>query len=248
MITLAGEQLLTDAKNILHLSEQAKVQVKRAHNGQVGTINIAYLGSACLAFMADLVSRYKAQFPYVHISLFEMTVTEQIEALKNNKIDVGFSRPLPSSIANDYTSHRIYLDKLVAIVPEHHLLGDNENIDLSQLKNAPFVLFNREEAMGLFDETLIQCKHAGFSPNIISQPRNMQTLLTEVAAGLGISVAPNCVRKLYSKGCHFIKLNNINTEIPVHLHHKNNADSATINAFVAIALEARAKIQRDMLE
>lgn len=46
------------------------------------------------------------------------------------------------------------------------------------LKNEKFILFNRDEALGLFDETITQCKQAGFSPNIISQPRHMQTLVT----------------------------------------------------------------------
>lgn len=89
-ITPAGEQLLKDAAVIWTLAEQAKTQVKRAHDGQVGTLNIAHLSSACLTFMATLVRSYKAQFPHVHVSLFEMTVTEQIEAFNNDRIDIAF--------------------------------------------------------------------------------------------------------------------------------------------------------------
>lgn len=74
----------------------------------------------------------------------------------------------------------------------------------------------------------------------------MQTLVTEVAAGLGVAIAPHCVRKLYSKGCHFIKLPNVTTQIPVQVQYKKNNSSATVNAFVEIALEAREEIKKSM--
>jgi len=245
-ITEAGEQLLKDANRILALTEQAKTQVKRAHNGQVGTLNIAHLSSACLTFMAKLVSTYKSQFPQVHVALFEMTATEQIEALKNDRIDIAFSRPLPSTISDEFITHNIYIDKLVAIVNQSHQLVNKQNIQLSQLQNEQFIIFNRDEALGLFDETIMLCKQSDFSPNIISQPRHMQTLVTEVAAGLGVAIAPYCVRKLYSEGCHFIVLDNVNTKIPVQIQYKKNNSSATVNAFVNITLAAKHEIQQSM--
>ncbi|MEL0659674.1 LysR family transcriptional regulator [Psychromonas arctica] len=246
-ITEAGEQLLKDASVILALTKQAKVQVKRAHNGQTGTLNIAHLSSACLTFMAELVRTYKALFPEVHVTLFEMTATQQIEAFKNGRIDIAFSRPLPSTINNEFTHHDIYIDKLVAIVNQHHELAGQTSINLAELKNQSFIIFNRDEALGLFDETIILCKQAGFSPNITSHPRHMQTLVTEVAAGLGVAIAPYCIRKLYSEGCHFITLDDVTTKIPVQIQYKKNNASATVNAFVDIALNAKNEIQRSMM-
>ncbi|MEP0074220.1 MAG: LysR family transcriptional regulator, partial [Marinomonas sp.] len=171
-ITEAGEQLLKDATTILALTEQAKSQVKLAHSGQIGSLNIGYLASACLTFMATLVQSYKQQFPEVHITLFEMTATELIEAFKRQQIDVAFSRPLPSSIANEYQHHDIYIDKLVAIVNQNHTLSQQKNLPITEFKNEQFIIFHRDEAHGLFDETIMICKQAGFSPNITSQPRN----------------------------------------------------------------------------
>lgn len=246
VITQAGMQLLKYAKTIIAQTEQAKTQAQRAHNGQLGTLNIAYLGSACLVFMASLVRAYKSKFPYVHISLFEMTASKQIDAFKNGQIDIGLSRPLPSSIADEYTQHCLYVDKLVAIVNEDHHFANKQKINLQDLKNEKFIMFNRDEAIGLFDEIIMLCKQASFSPNIISQPRNMQTLITEVAADLGVAIAPFCVSKLYYQGCQFINLENISTEIPVQIqHHKNNSNEM-VSAFIELALQAKNDIKQDM--
>lgn len=246
VITEAGEQLLNDANKIIALTEQATTNVKRAHIGQIGSLTIAHLSSACLTFMAAIVRSYKEKYPNVHVTLIEMTATEQIEALKNERIDIAFSRPLPVSIVDEYFSHCIYVDSLVAIVNTSHTLATTDSIDLAVFKNEQFIIFNREEALGLFDETIMQCKKAGFSPNIISQPRHMQTLVTEVAAGLGVAIAPYCVRKLYSAGCHFISLNDINTQIPVEIQFKKTLTNAAVDGFVEIALNSRQQIQKSM--
>lgn len=246
-ITQAGEQLLKDAKAILALTEQAKSKVKLADSGQLGSLSIAHLNSACLSFMAKLIRMYKSQFPNVHVRLFEMTVTEQIEALKSGQIDLAFSRPLPSAIADEFISQNMYIDRLVAIVNKHHKFSAQASINLAKLKSEPFILFNRDEALGLFDEIIMRCKQSGFSPDIISQPRHMQTLVTEVAAGLGVGIAPYCVRKLYSDGCYFIDLTNLDTQIPLQLQYKKTNSSATTKAFVDIALNAQKDIESSML-
>lgn len=246
IITSAGEQLLHDAKQIIALADKAKDQVKRAQQGQMGELNIAYLSSACLSFMADLIRDYSEHHPDVHVSLFEMTATEQIEAFKHNQIDVGFSRPLPTGIQDEFISTDIYIDKLVAVVGAHHPLAQYTEIALSQLQQQKLIIFHRDEAVGLFDDTIMLCKQAGFSANIVSQPRHMQTLLTEVAAGLGVAIAPYCISKLYSQGCHFLTLTDAHKSIATQLHVKSTNHSATVDAFVALVIANQPSIAKRM--
>ena len=40
------------------------------------------------------------------VTLFEMTATEQIEALNDERIDIAFSRLLPSAISNEFITAR----------------------------------------------------------------------------------------------------------------------------------------------
>ncbi|MCB5162687.1 LysR family transcriptional regulator [Marinomonas algarum] len=245
-ITRAGRQLLKDATQILSLSNQAKQQVIRAHNGDIGSLTIAYLPSACLTFMAPLVRRYRERYPKVTVRLLEMTVSEQIEAFLENKIDIGFSRPLPPSLQHDFLCHDVYTDQLVAIVSSDHPLAHQKEVDLKALETNKFILFNREEAVGLFDDVILMCKEAGFSPNIISQPKHMQTLLTEVSAGFGVGIGPYCIRKLYSEGCHFLSIKQSKKAVMTELQYKASDQDALITAFVDITLKERTAIQQSM--
>lgn len=245
-ITRAGEQLLKDATQILLLSSQAKNQAIRAHNGDIGRLTIAYLPSACLTFMAPLVRRYTDRYPNVQIHLLEMTASEQIDAFLENRIDIGFSRPLPVSIKEDFVSHDIYTDKLVAIVGAEHDFAQKKDIDLQALERSKFILFSREEAVGLFDDVIMMCKQVGFSPNVVSQPKHMQTLLTEVSAGFGVGIGPYCIHKLYSEGCHFVDIKQANKAILTQLQYKASNKDALVKAFIDITLEDRASIQKSM--
>ncbi len=246
LITSAGRQLLVDARNILAQLEQAKVNAQRADKGEIGSLKIAHMPSACLPFMARLVSSYLEDYPNVHISLFEMTVTEQLQAFEEDRIDIGFSRPMPATLSDAFVSHDIYIDRLVVVVNEQHPFADRRSIELDELQNEDFILFNREEAVGLFDDTILLCREAGFSPNIISQPRHMQTLLTEVAAGLGVAIGPECIRKQHTLGCHFLSIEGVDKTIPLQLHFKKSNHAATVKPFVDNTLRLKPEVVRSM--
>ncbi|AFJ01923.1 Transcriptional Regulator, LysR family protein [Methylophaga frappieri] len=246
MITPAGEQLLQDAQHILKLIEMASSNVKRAHHGEIGTLKIAHMPSACLPFMATLVSTYRKVFPDVHVSLFEMTVSEQLSAFEQDSIDIGFSRPMPSSLVDSFVSHDIYIDQLVVVVNENHPLAAYKMVRLEQLQKEPFILFNRDEAVGLFDDIILLCRESGFSPNIISQPRHMQTLLTEVAAGLGVAIGPQCITKQHTQGCHFLTISEVDKAIPLQLHYKRSNHSAIVKPFIDNTLKLKPDIETSM--
>ncbi|MGF1702329.1 LysR family transcriptional regulator [Photobacterium makurazakiensis] len=230
-VTAAGQQLLVDATTLLNQAHLTKQQAQRTARGEIGTLRIAYLGSACLTFIADLVRNYKSEHPYVEVSLLEMTASEQIKAFQDKQIDVGFSRPLPSPMKEQFNSMHVYTDTWVVIVPNCHALASGPSVNLTELEHEPIVLFNRSEAVGLFDEIITLCRQSGFSPQIVNQPTRMQTVITTVAAGLGIAIVPKCVTQLHSVGCQVIPITNLSPTIQTLLHTNKQEVTPTAQHF-----------------
>ncbi|MGB5446567.1 MAG: LysR substrate-binding domain-containing protein [Psychromonas sp.] len=245
-ITTAGERLLNEAVELLQRVELAKEQVVKTYQGEIGSLTIAYMGGATLSFIPGLVRHYSSLYPNVDINLIEMTASEQIEAFQQNKIDLGFSRPMPKLITNEYQATEIYIDTLTAILPDHHPLADETTIELSELQDETFVLFARSEAVGIFDAIISLCQQAKFSPFIKNQPKQMQTLLTQVAAGIGVSIAPSSIRKLTCAGCRFVAIRGVSADIPLLLHHQKNRLSPSAEAFTKIVIETIPAIQESM--
>jgi len=247
VITTAGERLLIEAEALLKQAQLAKENVLNTYKGEMGSLSIGYMGGASLSFLPGLVREYAQSYPHIDVNMMEMTASEQIEAFTQNKIDLGFSRPMPKAQQSYYQALPIYQDRLVAILPCQHPLAHQQKIALSELQEACFVLFARTEAVGIFDAVIALCQQAGFSPFIKNQPTQMQTLLTQVAAGIGIAIAPSSIRKLVSDGCVFIPLANVGYDIPLLLQHKKNRLSPSASAFRDLVQRAIPKIQQSML-
>lgn len=247
-ITAAGLQLLSDAKILLKQFDDAKSRVKKAAQGELGQLRIGYLPSACLTLIPYLVKQFHALFPHVEISLYEMTAAEQLIAFKHDDIDIGVSRPLPVDGGYGLLTHLLYQDHLCIVVPEEHELAGRHYVKLSEIQEEKLILFHREEAIGLFDTIIHLCQSNGFSPHLSAQPKHMQTLLTMVAAGLGIAIAPYCVAKLYTEGCCFIRIEKDKTNILTQIHYKEKGLTPTAKAFVELAIESTPIIQEQMKE
>jgi DNA-binding transcriptional LysR family regulator len=246
--TAAGLQLFSDATIFLKQFEDAKSRAKRAAKGELGQLRVGYLPSACLTLIPYLVKQFYSRFPHVDISLYEMTVSEQLTAFKHDEIDIGISRPLPVDGGDGLASHLLYQDYLCVVVPEDHAMAGSHRVKLSDLQAENIILFHREEAIGLFDTIIHLCQDNGFSPNLSAQPKHMQTLLTMVAAGLGIAITPYCVAKLYTKGCSFIRIEKDQTEILTQIHYREKGLTPTAEAFVELAKQSADIIQEQMKE
>ncbi|REG83215.1 LysR family transcriptional regulator [Marinomonas pollencensis] len=247
-ITAAGLQLLQDANTLLKQVELSKRRAQKAAQGELGVLRVGYLPSACLTFIPDLVQRFRSQYPEVDISLYEMTASAQIIAFLRDEIDVGISRPLPIERQAQFSSQCLYRDYLSVVVPEGHPLAERERVKLDEITQESIILFQREEAVGLFDGIIKLCRQNQFSPQISAQPKHMQTMLTMVAAGLGVAIAPTCIAKLYTQGCRFVRIDNDDTEVLTQIHYDAAKHTPTALAFTEIAMAAAEQIQQGMAD
>lgn len=247
-ITAAGQSLLNDAQEILARAHLAKERARLAAKGKIGRLRIGYVGPACFSFIPWLVKGYIKSYPDVQVHLREMSRRQQLGAFKDGQLDVGFSGPMTGTEKNFFSVQRLYEDTLVAILPETHPLAGKKRLRLQDLKEDAFVMLKRSESTGMFDLILSSCQQEDFVPVIFSQPENMQTVLTEVASGLGVTILPRYVRKMYTKGCMFLPIEGQKPSVPTEMNYLSQSSLPTVEAFVALTLASKEKIQKQMLE
>ncbi|GAD78223.1 LysR family transcriptional regulator [Vibrio ezurae] len=243
-LTASGARLFKDASALILQVEQTKQAVQRASQGQIGTLTIGYLGGAVLSFLPRLVRQYIKSHPNIDVNLVEMTAAEQVEALLDQRIDISLSRPMPEQYAQSYTSFEIYKDKLVAVLSLDHPLAQCASIQLSDIQHEPFILFDRESAIGLFDGIIKECQIAQFSPRIIHHPKQMQTVLTQVASGLGVSVVPSAIQDLRSDECVFVPIDGMRDTLPLVLTYQTHRASPMAKDFAQLIHQHCDEIKR----
>jgi DNA-binding transcriptional LysR family regulator len=112
----AGRLFYEQAIQVLERFDEMRASVGRLHEANRDRFSIGFVGSTLYGKLPEVIRSYRAARPNVEITLLELTSFEQIAALKEGRIDVGFGRiPL-----DDPAVERQLLrnEKLIAAVGE----------------------------------------------------------------------------------------------------------------------------------
>ncbi len=83
-------------------------------------------------------------------------------------------------------------------LPARHPAARQKSISPAALRGEPFVYYPRSAGAHAFEKPLTLCEEHGFRPQIVQEASNWLTILRLIGAGLGVSIAPACVRFIAS--------------------------------------------------
>jgi DNA-binding transcriptional LysR family regulator len=188
-LTPAGQIFLSEARDVLSRTEQATLRVRRAALGQVGTLHIGFISTAAAVIMPPLVKRFRETYPHVEIELRNILTSDQLVQLQERKLDVGFLRvPLPTP--PQIKTRVVHREPFVILLPGNHPLAHKPNLRLIDCTGAEFVMYTRKMAPGFHDQIMSICHRNGLTPVVTQEASEMYTLISLVAAGMGIAIAP----------------------------------------------------------
>jgi DNA-binding transcriptional LysR family regulator len=132
------------------------------------------------------VRTFGAAWPSVRVQVTAMTTLTQLSALADDRIDVGLLRPPVQ--APDLSLRPVSHDALCAALPGGHPLAQRSRLSLADLAEEPFVLYSRASGPSVHDTIVGHCLAAGFSPKVVQEADDVQTIVALVAANLGVSL------------------------------------------------------------
>ncbi|HEY9817895.1 MAG TPA: LysR family transcriptional regulator [Candidatus Obscuribacterales bacterium] len=197
-LTEAGQVFLEHSQDLLQQLERAVESGRQASRGEVGQLAIGFVSSATYNVLPMILHEFRDRFPQVNLTLRELTTDQQVRWLAENRLDVGFIRP-PIDDAQLKTQV-ILQEPLVVALPVHHPLAALEAIPLKSLAGESFILFPRRLAPGLYDQVISLCQSADFSPKVVQEAIQMQTIVSLVAARMGVAIVPISIQHLGRTG------------------------------------------------
>jgi len=197
-LTPAGELLLDEARNINAVIEQATERTQRAGQGKFGRLDVAIFGSAILDTIPRLLADFRETYPDVKVVLHSMRKEEQLEALRQRRISVGFNRLITPS--PDYTLELITTETLLLALPENHPLAQHASVDFKALANVPLILYPTGGRPNFIDKALGLFQQTGVEPNIAQEVGDAVTAVSLVSKGFGVSLVPQSSKALSLPG------------------------------------------------
>ncbi len=197
-LTQAGQSLMGDAEIILAQLRRAKEQTQKIGRGELGKIDIGVFGSAMLNIVPRLLLDYRNLFPGVHITIYNMSRQHQIEALREQRIHIGFNRIIPAEA--DITVETVLNERLVVALYQEHPLASLSAIPIHDLVGQPIILYPRTPRSGLHDLVIHLIRNEGAEANVVQEVEDLVSSVALVSAGLGLCVAPESAVSLKLPG------------------------------------------------
>jgi DNA-binding transcriptional LysR family regulator len=214
---------------------------RRLGAGKEGVLDVGFSGSAMLTALPKAIESYRRMFPNVELRLRELVTAEQIPALLDGSLSLGFLRD--GEPTSGLAIEPILRETFVVVLPAAHKLAKKKRaIRPIELKDDPFVFFDRRMGSLAFDRAIACCEDAGFRPNIVQYAPQWTTTLRLIAAGLGVSLAPACVGRLTMPGVVYRKLRSerwTSVDIGMKVDQKNPAAEAFLQIVRPVVKQSR---------
>lgn len=231
-LTEPGRYLLEQARQILNRADEAKAMTRRIAKGMVRQFNIGFVASTLYDALPELIRRFRLAVPDADVHLVEMITLEQIAALKDGRIDVGFGR---LRFEDEAIVRKVIREEPLSVaVPLRHGLAKARKVRLRRMADEPLILYPNSPRPSFADQVLSFCADAGIEPTIGMEVRELQTALGLVAAGVGICVVPASVRRLARDDIRYIELDEATMRTPIIMSYRNSDKSALLEKLLEL--------------
>lgn len=188
-LTDAGEAIVRHAGPILQLFDGLRTELNDITYLNKGSIRIGLPPMAGSSFFPPVFRQFQERYPGIRIRMFESGAVKIGDDLAAGTLDVGVVL-LP--IDHDrFDSLPIVQDRLKVVLPPTHKLADRRQIELAELANEPFILFDNDFA--LHERILAECRAIGFEPRIAYESSQWDFIGEMAGAGLGVAMLPDTI-------------------------------------------------------
>jgi DNA-binding transcriptional LysR family regulator len=232
-LTEAGVLLLDQARNILFLSDRAVLTAQRSARGEIGHLAIGLSPTADLIVLPRILPEFRKRFPAIDLTLYGLSAKDQIAAIHDNRLQVGLVR-LPTD-DKQLAFETLMREPLIAVLPEGHHLTSYQRIPINVMAGEPHILFPRRNAPGYYDIIVMLYREAGSSLKVTQEVDTIQTTLSLVAAGLGVSIQPASVRQLGRVGVVYRPLRGRVPHVEIGAVYRHDDRSEALQNFLTVA-------------
>jgi LysR family transcriptional regulator, benzoate and cis,cis-muconate-responsive activator of ben and cat genes len=236
-LTEAGRLLYEHAAQVLERFDDLRTMMRRFREAERPRFVIGFVASTIYAALPHLIRRFRAETPGVDVSLVEMVSLEQIVALKDGRIDVGFGRIR----FDDPAVRRDVLreERLVVALPLSHPLLEQEGpLSFAELAAEPLILYPRVPRPSYADQVISIFRDRGLEPHIAHEARELQTAIGLVAAEVGICIVPTSVQRLRRDDVVYRELIEQNITSPIIMSRRANDRSHESAVMARVVVEA----------
>ena len=226
-LTEAGRLFYEQSLQVLGRVDQMRTATRRVGLNQNSVFSIGFVASTLYGGLPSLVRKLRQHAPELDIQLLEMVSVQQVPALKEGRIDIGFGR-LRHSDPN-VTGIVLREERLVAAIPRGTPLAEsNAPLPIAELADRKIIVYPKEPRPSYADQVLSLLQGYDARPAEVQEVREIQTALGLVAADAGLCLIPASARQMRSD-VHYRPIEEKDAISPVILNQRAGDTSPYID-------------------
>lgn len=206
-LTPAGHYLKKELHLVMRNIENISSHAQLLSKGIVGSIKMAYVGSAMQNVVPELLLQIDKHNKNIHFSLEELNNNKQIEALLSHQIDIGFVRL--NQVPEELNIQPIWRETFSVVLPSQHQINAKNFKGIEQLSEEHFIFFEKSYSPVYHARMMSIFEDAGFSPKVSHNTVHANTIFRLVENNFGVSVVPTSLQLGYQMDIQFIELKDI---------------------------------------
>lgn len=182
--------------------------------------------------VVDSFREFRRRQPDVELVVHHLLSVHQVEAVLSDRLDVGFGHH--HSVAQGLGASAVRAGRIAIGSAQRASLTRLKRIRLRDLRNMPFVGFQRWANPAFYDELMQACARGGLSaPRIVQEATDRDTQLGLVQCRIGIAWQTESMRWQCPRGIALLPVVDMNIRVPYNLIWKKDNSSPLLHKFVA---------------
>ncbi len=200
-LTTAGQFLYEKLPDLIEQLQTTTEQARKIDNGLVATLTFGYSSAAMSSFLPAVIREVRTTLEGCEFVFHERTSNKLIDDVISERLDAAFILYRPDNkLLNTIP---IRSEKIGVILPDNHRLARKRTIAAKELIDETLILFPRTMNPVMYDEIIVYCQKAGFSPKSIREAAPRSTAIGLVAAGEGIATIAESLKHTCVSGTVF---------------------------------------------
>lgn len=204
-LTPAGAAYLDHARAILAAVDEAGEEAGRIAAGRTGRLTVGCVGSATYSLLPALAKALRSELPDVEFGFRgEMLSPDQVTALHDGTLDLALLRPL--SETSGLTVRDVRRERLLVALPSEHRYATRKRLRIADLTGEDLIVHAGGGRSAMHSVVHDLFKEAEVAFQVAHQVAETSTLVTFVAAGLGVAIVPEPTAALRVPGVDYVPL------------------------------------------
>ena len=185
MLTEDGEKFLLHVDRVVREIQLAQLEIDSRTRAE-SIVKLSFLHSLGETLLPRILSRFHMHYPHIMVKLNQQNSDILAQQVSDGKTDICLC-----SLLNGEQIAWMYLwsEELFLVVPQDHPLAQEQQVDLQDVEDMSFVTLKPEYSLRQQIDQFLEL--AASHPQVIFEGDEVHTLVSLVAAHLGVSLLPH---------------------------------------------------------